>query len=76
MKKCANEVCDVLILLSSDSFAQRTILEELKHAVITPVYKGNNKNQFKTESYRLISLTSVTCTHGTHHTQSHHETFV
>ena len=61
----------MLILLSSDSFAQRTILEELKHAVITPVYKGNNKNQFKAESYRLITLTSVTCKLMEHIMHSH-----
>ena len=44
LKECANEVGDVLVLLFSASFAQGTIPEEWRHAIITTVYKGNNKN--------------------------------
>ena len=43
LKECANEVGGVLVLLFSASFAQGTIPEEYIHAIITQVYKGNNK---------------------------------
>ena len=71
LKEYANEVSDVLVLLFSASLAQRTIPEEWERAIITPVYKSNNKNQSKAENYWPISLTSVTCKLMEHFLHSH-----
>ena len=70
LKECANEVGDLLVLPFSASFAQGTIPEEWRHAIMIPVYKGNIKNWSKTESSRPINLTSVACKHM-EHIQSH-----
>ena len=58
-------------MLFSASLTQGTIPEEWRHAIITPVYKGNNKHQSKAESYRPISLKSVTCKLMEHIIHSH-----
>ena len=71
LKDCVNEVGDELVSLFSVSFAQGIIPEEWRHAIITPVYKGKNKNRSKTESYRPISLTSVNCKLMEHIIHSH-----
>ena len=60
LKDCANKVADVLVLLFSASIAWRKTAEEWRHAIITPVYKGNSKNWSKADNYRPISLTLVT----------------
>ena len=46
-----------LLLIFSTSINQGKIPDDWRHAV----YKGGNKSRTKPESYRPISLTSVTC---------------
>ena len=38
LKECANQVGDVLVILFSALFAQGTIPEKWRHAIIAPVY--------------------------------------
>ena len=61
LKEYTNELDDGSVLLFSVSFMQGKIPEEWRHTIITPVYKDNKENRSKGESYRPISLTSVTC---------------
>jgi len=61
LKECANQVVDFLVLLFNASLKQGKIADDWRHAVITPLFKGGNKNPFKAENYHSISLTSVTC---------------
>ena len=60
LKECAEQVVDGLVLLFNASLNQGKIPNEWKHAIVTPLYKGGNKNRSKAENYRPISLTSVT----------------
>ena len=61
LKECADQVADGLVLLFNASLNQGKIPNDWKHAIVTPLYKGGNKNRSKAENYRPISLTSVTC---------------
>jgi len=61
LKECANEVADGLVFLFNASLKQGKIPDDWRHANITPLFKGGNKNRSKAENYRPISLTSVTC---------------
>ena len=71
LKECAHEVGKPLVLLFSASLEQGEIPDEWRHAIITPIYKGNNKNRSKAENYRPVSLTSVTCKIMEHIVHSH-----
>ena len=71
LKVCSEKVADALVLIFSASINQRKIPDDWKHAIITPVYKGGNKNRTNPENYRPISLTSVTCKLMEHVIHSH-----
>ena len=71
LKTCANDIADVLVLLFNASLKQEKIPIDWKHALITPVYKGANKDRSKAESYRPISLTSIVCKTLEHIIHSH-----
>ena len=62
---------DGLVLLFNASLKQGRIPKDWKHATITPLYKGGNKNRSKAENYRPVSLTSVTCKVLEHVIHSH-----
>ena len=71
LKECADEVANTLVLLFTTSLQQGKIPNEWKHATISPLFKGGNKNRSKAENYRPISLTSVCCKIMEHIVHSH-----
>ena len=71
LKECADEVANTLVLLFTASMHQGRIPNEWKHATISPLFKGGNKNRSKAENYRPISLTSVCCKIMEHIVHSH-----
>ena len=54
LKVCSEEVADALVLIFSASIIQGKIPNDWRHAIITPVYKGGNKNRTNPENYRPI----------------------
>ena len=71
LKVCSEEVADALVLVFSASINQGKLPDDWRHAIITSVYKGGNKNHTNPENYRPISLTSVTCKLMEHVIHSH-----
>ena len=71
LKELAEEVADPLVLIFNASLTQESVPDDWKHATITPLYKGGNKNRSEAESYRPISLTSITCKIVEHVLHSH-----
>ena len=71
LKECCNEVVEALVLIFSASLKQGKVPDDWKNAIITPLYKGGNKNRSKAENYRPVSLTSVTCKLMEHIVHSH-----
>ncbi|XP_066931249.1 uncharacterized protein [Clytia hemisphaerica] len=71
LKESADQVADGLTLLFNASLKQGKIPTDWKHAVVSPIFKGGNKNRSKAENYRPISLTSVTCKVLEHIVHSH-----
>ena len=51
LKICANDIADVLVLLFNASLKKERIPSDWKHELITPVYKGGNKDRSKAENY-------------------------
>ena len=43
------------------SLHQCNIPNDWRKAIVTPIFKGGNKDRSKAESYRPISLTSIAC---------------
>ena len=62
---------DFLILLFTASLHQGQVPTDWKQAIITPLYKGGNKNRSKPENYRPVSLTCTTCKVMEHIVHSH-----
>ena len=71
LRECADDISDFLVLLFTASLKQGKIPDEWKQAIITPIYKGGNKNRSKAENYRPVSLTSTTCKIMEHIIHSH-----
>jgi len=71
LKECADQLADGLVLLFNASLKQGRIPDDWKHATVTPLFKGGNKNRSKAENYRPISLTSVSCKVMEHVIHSH-----
>ena len=71
MKECAEQVADTYVLLFNASLKQKTIPDDWKHALVTPIHKGNNKSKSQAENYRPVSLTSITCKLLEHVIHSH-----
>ena len=53
---CSEVIADGLVLLFTASFEQGRIPDDWKHANITPLFKGGNKNRSIAENYRPISF--------------------
>ena len=60
LKETADEVAIGLKLIFQASLHQANI-DEWRKAIVTPIFKGGNKDHSKAENYRPISLTSITC---------------
>ena len=71
LKECASVITDGLVLVFRASLHQGKIPDDWRHAFITPIHKGGNKNKTLAESYRPVSLTSVTCKVLEHIVHSH-----
>ena len=71
LHELAEEVADPLVLIFNASLTQGRVPDDWKHATITPLYKGGNKNRSVAESYRPISLTSISCKIMEHVLHSH-----
>ena len=71
LKECSEDIADGLVLLFNKSLKQGKIPEDWREAIVTPLFKGRNKNRSKAENYRPISLTSVTCKILEHIIHSH-----
>jgi len=71
LNTCSDIVANGLVLLFKASLEQGEIPNDWKHAYVTPLFKGGNKNRSKAENYRPISLTSITCKLMEHIIHSH-----
>ena len=71
LKECSRAVTDGFVLLFNASLSQGKIPDDWRHALITPIHKGGNKNKTVAENYRPVSLTSVTCKVLEHVVHSH-----
>lgn len=71
LHECSEILPDFFVLLFTTSIKQGTIPDDWRHALITPLYKGGNKDRSKAENYRPVSLTSVTCKLMEHIIHSH-----
>ena len=60
MKEAADKVAVGLALIFRASLHQTNIPDEWQKAIATPIFKGGNKDHSKAETYRSISLTSIT----------------
>ena len=61
LKETADEVAIGLALIFQASLYQANILDKWRKAIVTPIFKGGNKEPSKAENYRPISLKSITC---------------
>ena len=61
LKETADEVAIGLALIFQASLYQANIPDKWRQAIVTPIFKGGNKEPSKAENYRPISLTSITC---------------
>ena len=61
LKETADEVAIGLTLIFQASLYQANILDEWRKAIVTPIFKGGNKDRPKAEDYRPFSLKSITC---------------
>jgi hypothetical protein len=59
LKEFATDIAPALTLVFQASLTQGRVPDEWKHALVTPVFKKGQK--YKTENYRTISLTCVSC---------------
>ena len=71
LMECAEQVADSFVLLFNASLKQETIPDDWKHALVTPIHKGNNKSKSQAENDRPVSLTSITCKLLEHVIHSH-----
>ena len=71
LKICAEEIADALTLLYNASLIQGKVPDDWKHATISPIFKGGSKFRSSAESYRPVSLTSVSCKIMEHVLHSH-----
>ena len=51
LKESADQVADGLVLLFNASLNQGKIPIDWKHAIVSPIFKGGNKNRSKAENY-------------------------
>ena len=68
---CSEVIAEGLVLLFTASLDQGQIPDDWKHANVTPLFKGGNKNRSIAENYRPVSLTSITCKLMEHIVHSH-----
>ena len=61
LKETAAEVATGLNLIFQAPLHQANIHDEWRKAIVTPIFKGGNKDRSKAKNYRPISLTSITC---------------
>ena len=61
MKETTDEVAIRLALAFQASLNKGNISDEWQKAIVTPMFKDGNKGCSKTDYYRPISLTPITC---------------
>ena len=61
MKEFAEELTPALKLIFSSSLERGELPKDWLHAHVSPIYKGGNKDRCLPESYRPVSLTSISC---------------
>ena len=60
LKETADEVAIRLTLIFQAPLHEANILDEWRKEIVTPIFKGGNKDHSKAENYRPISLTPIT----------------
>ena len=71
LKECADVVSGSLTFIFKASLQQGRIPDDWRQPIITPLYKGGNKNRTIPANYRHVSLTSVPCKIFEHIIHSH-----